>query len=105
MKKLILLLLFTAGLLQAVDLTISWDFNTDDTTGYKLYQSPNIGLTNSTLIGATASNKLVLTYATPTNVWLYVTATNAFAESDKSDPVKVVLSKPNKPLKMTVTLN
>jgi hypothetical protein len=105
MRKFLLLLILSVGSIQAVDLTVSWDFNTDDTTGYKLYQSPNIGLTNSTLIGATASNKLVITYTTPTNVWLYVTATNAFLESDKSDPVKVVLSKPNKPLKMTVTLN
>jgi hypothetical protein len=105
MKKLFLLFLLSVGAIQAVDLTVSWDFNTDDTTGYKLYQSPNIGLTNSTLIGVTASNKLVITYATPTNVWLYVTATNTFLESDKSDPIKIVLSKPNKPLKMTVTFN
>jgi hypothetical protein len=107
MKKILLLFLFTATAFSQVNLTYSWDYNAaGDSSGYKLWSSPNIGLTNSVLLSATSSNSVVITHTNAFVGWIYVTATNDFGlESDKSAPVKVDLRKPSKPLRVTVTLN
>jgi predicted phage tail protein len=93
-------LILIASLLTATaaDLRLAWDNNppADQVARYHVYQSDAAG-TNWTRVATVATNAVTITNLPPGQYRFRVTATNAWGESQPSDPV----STPSAPAKPT----